>query len=327
MDHRRRFTVALWATVLLFAGLSQASGTPSVRPLVWTTLGTDSGPFIKTDRSQPANMMLVNGKPWLIDCGAGTVERLAATGHQAAQVDVVFLSHVHIDHIAGLEGLIGLRWMGGAHTAITIYGPPGTDVVVAGLLQSMKPASLIVNSASDVQNPPPDALVKVVIVRDGSDLTVDGVRVRAVRNTHFDKPPGHSLNPSTESLSYRFDKDGYSVGYTGDTGPSDAVAKLEQGADLLISEVIDLPSIIADAEARQPNMTASEKATLTTHLITQHLTPEEAGRIATAAHIRRLVFTHLAIVGPTNMIAPRLIAGARTTFGGEVEVAHDLDTF
>ena len=325
MDNRRQVKAALCAAVALFVGLSPALG--AARPLVWTTLGTDSGPFIKTDRSQPANMMLVRGKPWIIDCGAGALERLAATGHQAAQVDVVFLSHVHVDHIAGLEGLIGLRWMGGARTAITIYGPPGTDVVVAGLLQSMQPASLIVNSASDVQNPPPNALVKVVIVRDGSDLTVDGVRVRAIRNTHFDKPPGHSLNPSTESLSYRFDQDGYSVGYTGDTGPSDAVARLEQGADLLISGVIDLPSIMADAEARDPNMTASEKATLTTHLVTQHLTPEDAGRIATAAHIHRLVFTHFAMVGPTNMIAPRLIAGARKTFAGEIDVAHDLDTF
>jgi len=124
MDHRRRVTVALWASVSLFAGLSQASGTQSAHPLVWTTLGTDSGPFIKTDRSQPANMMLVNGKPWLIDCGAGTVERLAAAGYQAAQVDVVFLSHVHMDHIAGLEGLIGLRWMGGAHTASRSMGRP-----------------------------------------------------------------------------------------------------------------------------------------------------------------------------------------------------------
>ena len=62
-------------------------------------------------------------------------------------------------------------------------------------------------------------------------------------------------------------------------------------------------------------------------LITPDLTPEEAGRIATAAHIRRLVFTHLAIIGPTNMIAPRLVAGARKTFNGEVDVAHDLDTF
>ena len=311
----------------LIAVRSPAVAASTANPLPWTTLGTDSGPFIKPERSQPANMMLVNGRPWIIDCGEGAVERLAATGYQAGQVDVVFLSHVHLDHIAGLEALIGLRWMGGTRQAITIYGPRGTDAVVAGLLRSMQPASLIVNSASDAASPPPEALVKVVIVASDADFTLDGVRVRAVRNTHFDKPPGHSLNPSTDSLSYRFDKDGYAVGYTGDTGPSNAVAALESGADLLVSEVIDLQSILAEADARQPNMTAAQRTMLITHLITQHLTPEQAGRLAAAAHVRRLVLTHLAIVGSTNLIAPRLIAGAQKVFNGKVDVAHDLQMF
>ena len=316
-----------WAATSLFVGLFHAAAKTPSNPLMWTTLGTDSGPIVQVERSQPANMMMVNSKPWLIDCGDGTLERLAATGHQARQVAVVFLSHLHMENVDGLQGLIGLRWMGGASSVLTIYGPPGTDIVVAGLLQSMKPASMIVNTASGAQNPPPETMVKVVIVRDGSDFAIDGVRVRAVRNTHFDKPPGHSMNPSTQSLSYRFDKDGYSLGYAADTGPSDAVTKLETGADLLVSNVIDVPAIISEAETREPGMAASEKAMLLTHLLTQHLTPEDAGRIATAAHVRRMVFTHLAIVGPKNLTAQKLIAEAHTTFGGEVEVANDLDTF
>jgi hypothetical protein len=69
-------------------------------------------------------------------------------------------------------------------------------------------------------------------------MIVDCVHVRAVRNSHFDNPPGHPQDNGTH-LSYRFDYQGYGVGYMGDTGPSDAVAALERNVDLLVSEVTE----------------------------------------------------------------------------------------
>lgn len=317
------------AGALLVATLAHAAGTnaadTTTPALTWTTLGTAAGPVLYAERSQPANLLRVDGKPWLVDCGDGALERLAAAGYRASQVDTVWISHLHMDHIGGLQALLGLRWMQSASSVLTIYGPPGTDAVVAGLVQSLKPVSMIEGGKTNKMSP--DQLVKVVIVTDGDDRTVGGVRVRAVRNSHFDDEPGHPADNGTESLSYRFDYRGRAIGYTGDTGPSDAVARLEQGVDVLVSEVIDLGPIVANIDRAMSSMPPKAKDALIRHLQAQHLTPQGAGTMASEAGAHRLVFTHLGIVGPTDATAPKLMSEARTTYTGPISVAHDLDTF
>jgi ribonuclease BN (tRNA processing enzyme) len=122
------WTLAALLVVNAFVPTGAASAQRSIpsHPLIWTTLGTQGGPILDAKRSQPANLLVVNGKPWLVDCGDGALERLAAAGYRPLQVKTVFISHLHMDHIGGLQGLIGLRWFGtGKHTLFTIYGPPG----------------------------------------------------------------------------------------------------------------------------------------------------------------------------------------------------------
>jgi ribonuclease BN (tRNA processing enzyme) len=252
------------------------------------------------------------------------MDRLGGAGFTPSQVNVAFISHLHMDHIGGLLALIGLRSFTGARDVLTIYGPPGTDVVVAGILQALAPTARI----QLVPGPTAEQLTRVVIVKGGSDLNVGGVRIRAIRNSHFDTSPGHPADNGSQSLSYRFDYGNYGIGYTGDTGPNDAVAHLETGVDLLVSEVIDLPAM--DALIRQtPDAGAppGAKEAIIEHFQTQHLTPQEAGTIAARAGARRLVFTHLSIVGTTNANAPKLVSEAHETFHGEVIVARDLDRF
>src|SRR5215813_8608246 len=81
--------------------------------LSWITLGTQGGPSPSADRSEPANLLLVDGQPWIVDCGDGAMDRLAAAGFQPDQVHTAFISHLHPDHIGGLLGLIALHWIDG----------------------------------------------------------------------------------------------------------------------------------------------------------------------------------------------------------------------
>ena len=302
-----------------------ATAIPSPQ-LSWITLGTEGGPIPDAERSQPANLLVVDGAPWIVDCGDGAMERLAAAGFKPAQVDIAFISHLHIDHIGGLSALIGLHWLN-ARDVLTIYGPPGTDVLVHGIVQSLTPTERI-GLGLPMPHATPEQLTRVVIVEEGSDLKVNGVRVRAVRNSHFDAAPGHPVDDGSQSLSYRYDYKGYGIGYTGDTGPSAAVDRLEQGVDLLVSEVIDLPAMVASIrQVPDATLLPQAKSALIQHFETQHLTPQEAGRMAAGAGVQRLVFTHLSFTGATNAEAPKLISEAHETFKGEVIVAHDLDRF
>lgn len=321
-------TMSLCVVLTILTGTARAQTTTHNPPLTWVTLGTQAGPLPNAERSQAANLLVVNGKPWIVDCGDGAIERLAAAGFNPAQGDIAFISHLHLDHIGGLQGLIGVRWFSlQPKSPLTVYGPPGTDAVVAGILQSLGP-SVRIGLGFGVHVPTPEELTRVVIVKDGSDLNVDGVRVRTVRNSHFDEPLGHPAANGSQSLSYRFDCNGYGIGYTGDTGPSDAVARLEKGVDLLVSEVFDVPAMIAFMTHNTKSaITPQVKSGMIQHFETQHLTPQEAGKIADQAGVRRLVFTHLGIPGRTNAEAPNLVRASHETFKGEVIVAHDLDRF
>ena len=274
------------------------------------------------------------------------MERFAAAGYAPPNATVVFISHLHVDHIGGLQGLIALHWFRGSPDSppVTVYGPPGTDKLVAGIVQSLQPTADIARLEQPGKWSPQDS-VKVVIVRGGSDLMLGDVRVRAVQNSHFDNPPGHPQDNGTQSLSYRFDRQGYSIGYTGDTGPSDAVVALERNADLLVSEVTARGSAGPGALRARPPAAATEVAQARDpgatvrpgqrgggannpfHFQYQHLSPEAAGKLAAAAGVKHLVYTHLAIRGATDAIAPQLLAQTKQVFTGSVSVAHDLDRF
>lgn len=315
---------ALAVSALVPAGAAGAQRPPA-QPLRWTTLGTQGGPLPNATRSQPANLLVAAGKPWLVDCGDGALERLAAAGYDPVRVNTAIISHLHLGHTGGLQGLIGLRWFKpGPHALLTIYGPPGTDAVVAGIMQSLQPP-LQIEQGAGLKVATPTELTKVVIVQDGNDLTVDGGRVRAVRNAHFNRSPGYPAAAGSQSLSYRFDYQGYGIGDTGDTGPSAAVTRLVKGVRPLVSEVVDLPAMRALTNAAA--LPAPAKQAVIAHMKTQHLTPQQAGQLATAAGAATLVFTHLSLVGTTKAAAPTLIRGAHETFQGRVVVAHDLDTF
>ena len=116
-------SLCIATTILTEAARDQT--TTHKPPLAWVTLGTQAGPLPNAERSQPANLLVVNGRAWIVDCGDGAIERLAAAGFNPAQVDVVFISHLHLDHIGGLQALIGVRWFSlQPKKTLTVYGPP-----------------------------------------------------------------------------------------------------------------------------------------------------------------------------------------------------------
>lgn len=294
---------------------------------VWVTLGTMGGPMPFATRSQPANALIWPGKAWLIDCGDGAVEQLAKAGMTPRGTTTLFLSHLHFDHTGGVAALIGLRHQLNAPGKLIIYGPPGTEALVKGIVASMRPAAEAGYGLPDEKIVDPAATVEVHELVGGAVLTVDGVKVSVVQNSHYSFAPGSDLDRRFKSLSYRFDLLHRSIVYTGDTGPSAAVDALGKGADLLVSEMIDVGATVAEVRRQIPNMPAEQTDVMRRHLAEHHLTPEQVGEMAARMGVRQIVVTHLA--GPTGM--HRQLAGhmraisARTA--ATVTIANDLDRF
>lgn len=291
-------------------------------------LGTAAGPVPRALRSQPANLVQVGERNYLVDAGEGVVRQLAALGLQPRNIDTVFLTHLHMDHVAGLAPLIGMRWVARARGQITVYGPAGTAKLVEGALDSMaEPEALSV-----AEMPPGPRMAKTVRAVDeqGDGPVVwfqdDRVRVTAVANSHYQTIAPALLPPGARSYALRFDTPDRTIVFTGDSGPSDAIAKLAKGADILVSEVIDLPATMAFV-ARQYHVAPAAMAPQVRHMSEEHLTPEEIGKIANRAGVKMVVLTHFAPGLDTETDMRTYTAGVRVFFKGPVVAGRDLDEF
>lgn len=290
--------------------------------LMWTTLGTNSGPLTGRNRKQPANLLHDANQAILIDCGDGAADQVARAGVSPEIVKTVILSHLHIDHTAGLYGVIGRRLQAMVPGQLTVYGPVGTKQMVNRIQGSLSYLSELMAQEPGLAQVPPST-VAVIEITEGSRFAIGPVQVRAATNSHYGFPAGSSQADRFQSLSLRFDLPNRSIVYTGDTGPSSNVERLARDADLLISEITDPEQVLAEAKARQ-NLTPEVEAYLREHFEREHLPADQVGLLAQRSRIKSIVLTHNPLT-EANMVKAETIIGSY--FAGPVTFANDLDRF
>ncbi|AIT82238.1 beta-lactamase (plasmid) [Novosphingobium pentaromativorans US6-1] len=263
----------------------------------------------------------------MVDCGDGTVEQLAHTKIRLQQVRAIVLSHLHFDHTAGIAAVLGLRFQTNIADKLTIYGPPGTKALIDGLIASMAPAIEAGYGLPDAQVASPSDTVEVVELTDRSQFRLGDIAATARQNTHYSFDPGSEADKHFKSLAFRFDAPGRSIVYTGDTGPSPAVEQLAAGADLLVSEMIDVDRTLDNVRRNTPNAAGDALSGIAEHLSRHHLTPEQVGELARKAGVKSVVVTHM--VAPMASAGDRLeyIARIGSVYHGPAAIAADLDTF
>ncbi len=68
-------------------------------------LGTKGGPRIGKGTAWPtSNLLVVEGKPYLIDAGLGVTRQVCNAGFLPFDIDRIFLTHNHSDHNLELGG-------------------------------------------------------------------------------------------------------------------------------------------------------------------------------------------------------------------------------
>jgi ribonuclease Z len=289
-------------------------------------LGTSAS--MPTAKRAPAALLVRRGgERLLFDCAEGTQRQLQRSTVGLPDLEEIFLTHLHADHVLGLPGMLktfALR--GREELGLTVYGPRGTR----DLFSKLKPFL--------GRLPYPLATVELDA---GETLDRGGYRIEAVGVDHGVNALGYAV--VEHERPGRFDVDtadalgvpagrergmlqagepvtlpdgtvvtpdavlgparaGRRLVLSGDTAPSPSVVQAAHGADLLVHEA----TFGADEKER-----ARE---------TQHATAAEAAEVARLAGVRLLALTHLS----TRYFGSELAAEAREVFP-ETVVPRDFD--
>lgn len=298
----RREMLACSAASAAFPARSWAAAPQNRTRLI--LLGTKGGPSPSKYRAPAAAVVIVDGKPYLIDCPDGTSRQLVLAGVDLANVGPIFLTHHHSDHMAGLGALLLLAWGAGLKTPVTVYGPPPVRHIVEAELAAGAPD--IGYRMREEGRPDLRKLVHARELAQGGIVAAGPpVRITCAKVDHYTVP----------ALAYRFDTPDRSIVYSGDTALSRNLIELARGADVLVHEAMLLSAIdrLGDANA----------TTLREHLLKSHTTTEQVGQVAAAAGVKTVVLTHLVPAFP-DITDAMWEAGVRRYFTGKVIVGRDL---
>lgn len=100
-------------------------------------LGTGAGMPAKARNVTSTALIMpeYGGKLWLFDCGEGTQQQILKSPLKVSQLEKLFVTHLHGDHIFGIPGLLGSRAFQGGMSPLTIYGPAGIRQFVETALE------------------------------------------------------------------------------------------------------------------------------------------------------------------------------------------------
>jgi ribonuclease BN (tRNA processing enzyme) len=296
-------------------------------------LGTAGGPPLRLDRSEPATLLIVDGRPYLIDCGIGTMRRMLRAGIESEQVRTIFFTHLHGDHDLGLADVMANDFFRqntvGRPERINIYGPPQTKELVDAAFH------FITVGFRPFENIPPRAngsypspFVTHEFDRDGIVFQDDEIRVTAAENSHYALMPPQRRR-QFKSFSYRIETPHGIIVFTGDTGPSEAVERLARGADVLVAEANsrdpqDAERFTASMAARSHWSSQQAKA-FRAHFEVEHLNTYEIGRLAAKARVKAVLLYHYVPGNKAEQAA--YVAGVRRSFPGPVFAPDDLNRY
>ena len=271
-------------------------------------LGTGGGPRPRTANSASAQVILIDGAAYVVDCGDGVARQLAFAGVPLPTLRHIFLTHQHSDHTADYGNLMWLAWTAGLRTRVDTWGPPPLEKMTR-LFFEMNAADIDTRIADEGRIPLAPLVHVHELTAAGLVFQDEHVKVTAALVRH---------PPVVPAFGYRFDAADRSIVISGDTAPSEELIALARGADVLVHEAM-FPAGVDRLVATVPNA-----ATLKQSILSHHTSAEDAGRVAQAAGVKTLVLAHFVPPDDPAITEQMWLDAARTHFRGTVIVGKDL---
>lgn len=266
-----------------------------------TLLGTGI-PHPQLDRFGSSTLIEAGAEKLLFDCGRCTLQRLFQTGTPIADVNNLFLTHLHSDHTVGIPDFWLTPWiLGRWEVPIRVWGPVGTQKMMSKLEEAFE-FDLHIRPIHDLL-PAQGAKVLAQDIQEGVVHEKNGVKVTAFEVDH---------RPIKPSFGYRIDYEGKSVVLSGDTRFSENLIKFSKNVNLLIHNM---------AAARAEELRHSERLQ---NIMGLHLSPEEAGKVFTRTKPKLAVYTHMVLF---SINIEEIATRTRQTYSGPLEIGEDLMVF
>lgn len=211
---------ALTLSVCMLANPSVARESDEMRV---TLLGTGT-PFPNAEQFGSAILIEAAAKKFLFDCGRGVVIRLAQIAVDPKEINGLFLTHLHSDHVVGIPDLWLTAWFLGRNKPLPIWGPPGTRNMAEHLAHAF---DFDIRVRQDSPDPLPAKGVQIDAkeIEQGEIYNDGSVRVSAFLVDHGSVKP---------SFGYRIDCGGRSVVISGDTKFCQNLVDFAKNTDCLI---------------------------------------------------------------------------------------------
>ncbi|MEO0368527.1 MAG: MBL fold metallo-hydrolase [Pseudomonadota bacterium] len=272
-------------------------------------------------RSGPCTAVVAGEQLLIFDTGAGANGVMGQLRLPQGDIDAIFLTHFHSDHIDGLGELMMQRWVGGTHqTPLGIYGPTGVERVVNAfnaayaqddVYRTAQHGEAIAPSGGKDGNP-----IEFTTPLEG-ELTVvyeqDGVIVSSFAVDHF---------PVVPAVGYRVDYGGRSVVISGDTVRSANLEALSFGVDVLVHEALSPELVMLINRGAEANG-RDNIATIAIDILDYHTTPVEAAQSAAETDAGYLLLTHIVPPLPISTLEKPFLRGVSDVYSGDVKIGKD----
>lgn len=215
-----------------------------------------SSSAIPTQRRFPSAYALnVTGKLFLVDCGAPVSTLLYRYNLDPIEVEAIFLSHWHIDHVANLGLLLSHNHQRRRSRKLQVYGPRGTRGKIWRLLNDsfMLPENLSYK-------------LKATNIKPGIIYKQALLRTTFFETQHLDRPElkTHFGNKAI-ACGMILNGPGWRIVYSGDLASPDELAPYVKNCDLLIHEMAHHPPEVVARFAESAKIP---------HVLVSHIDPK-----------------------------------------------------
>jgi ribonuclease Z len=300
-----------------------------------TFLGTSAGS--PTAQRNVSSIVLdvrqERGRLWLFDCGETTQMQMQKAKFSLSKLEILFLTHLHGDHLFGLPGVLTSRSLMQNQSSLILVGPKGIKQFIETVIEisdswltyplniielekdcTVFEDNLFRVEAKLLQHRVPCFGYRIIEKDLPATLNIDKLKQDNIEigSLYSDLKKGKTIILDDGQLINGLDylsqiKKGRKLAILGDTIPCEASIELAKDVDVLVHEATQEHALADKAIARG------------------HSTTTHAATIAKQANAKKLIMTH---ISPRYSLHDndKLVSEAKNIFPN-TEIATDFSTF